>query len=96
MKVIKIIKTFRNGKVEHLSLLNNLFTEKDIVDYVKDWCDKESSGHWYGYSYKWEYVEDIEIINSAIKNELVIIDKKIKSLMTDKKELKKYLKNENT
>jgi hypothetical protein len=93
MKVVKINKSFRNGSKEHfLVLLDEPYSNDDIDYLVEEWCEKEPSGINYGWKYEWWFVEDVELINTILKNKIEIVDSEIETLKTKKCEMEKYLK----
>lgn len=92
MKVIKINKSFRNGVIEHfLVLLNETYSNDDIEYLVEEWCDGDLSGSNYGYSYKWSFVEDSEIIKTVLEKNIKNINLSIENLEEEKWEIEKYL-----
>jgi hypothetical protein len=93
MKVVKIDKGYRGGKVEHfLVLLDEPYSNDDIDYLVEEWCGNDSNGSNYGYTYEWWFVEDEELINTILKDKIKIVDGQIESLKTKKCEMEKYLK----
>jgi hypothetical protein len=93
MKVVKINKSFRNGSKEHfLVLLDEPYSNDDIDYLVEEWCENEPSGINYGWKYEWWFVEDVELINTILKNKIEIVEREIETLKTKKCEMEKYLK----
>jgi len=86
MLVIKIKKSYRNGVIEHILVLSGDDYDDDYIDYyVNEWCENNSAGSVYGYSYEWEIVLDEKIIEKALKNKIKLIDLDINSLKKEKK-----------
>ena len=91
MKVIRINKSFRNGNIEHFLVLTSEITNDDIDYSVETWCESESSGKNYGYTYDWEYIDDKEKIKTVLLNEITIINNRIAMLNSKKCEIEKDL-----
>jgi hypothetical protein len=93
MKVVKINKGYRSGTKEHfLVLLDEPYSNDDIDFLVEEWCESESSGMSYGYTYEWLFVEDNEIINTILKNKIKNTETQIETLKTKKCEMERHLK----
>lgn len=91
MKVVKVIKSYRNGSSEHFLVFAKDMDDESITDNVEYWCDKDPNGHSYGYSYSWEVVEDKKIIQSVIKDKINEIDIEIKNLSDEKLKMEDFL-----
>ena len=93
MKVVKINKSYRNGTKEHfLVLLDEPYSEDDVNYLVEEWCDSDPAGMNYGYTYEWWFVEDEELINTILKDKIMIVEREIEALKTKKCEMERYLK----
>lgn len=90
MKVIKIEKSFRNGVIEHYEVVSDSHTNEYITDIVETWCERESSGQNYGYSWEWDFVDDLSTVKEVIIDKMKIIDNKISDLKSEKLEMEKY------
>ncbi len=90
MKVIKIEKSFRFGNIEHYEVVSDSHTNEYITDIVETWCERESSGQNYGYSWEWTLVDDSELIREVVKEKIKIIDKKISGLRSERLEMENY------
>jgi hypothetical protein len=86
IKMIKIIKKYRNGSKEHfLTLLNEYeYSNIDIDCLVEEWCENDGSGMIYGYTYTWSFVEDIESIKKILIDEIKSTENGIESLIKKK------------
>lgn len=91
MKVVKIRKSYRNGENIKYLVLNDSVKESSIEYLVESWCEKDPSGLNYGYSYKYEIVEDRKTIEMVLSKELEEINLKISKLNNKSKEIKDYL-----
>lgn len=92
MKVIKIIKHFRNGTIEkHLVITDESLTHEDINDTAEQWCESDVSGKVYGYSYEWKFEEDETTIKDVIKRYIFDLISSIETLQRKKDKLIKYL-----
>lgn len=94
MKVVKIYKSYRNASVEGFIITKTIDSKEAIECFVEEWCEREGGGMNYGYSYKWEFVEDKEIINSVIKKEYIKLGDSIKGIDKKRYELWEYLNKE--
>lgn len=77
MKVIEIIKRYRNGEIKHHMVIEHE-DEESINDLVEEWCEREGSGHNYGWSSTWKFVEDAEVKKKVISEDISRIDGAIK------------------
>lgn len=96
MKIIKINKSYRNGKKVHYLVKDDSISEEDIKDAVEEWCDNDTSGSVYGYSYSYSIVEDKEKIKDVLNKELSKIDSNIEyhnSAINELNLKKKKIKN---
>lgn len=91
MKVVKIIKSYRNGSHEHFLVFDKDIDDESITETVENWCEQDPSGHSYGYRYSWEIVEDKTIIQSVIKDKINEIDIKIKALSDRKLKMEEFI-----
>jgi hypothetical protein len=91
MKVIKVNKSFRSGKVEYMLVLLDDMDDDAIEEAVINVCDSDGNGMNYGYSVKWEVVTDPEIIKKAIENEIEKTKSKIDTLNNYKNNLVRNL-----
>jgi hypothetical protein len=92
MRIVKIIKRFRNGFKEHfMPILDNSYSDISIDDLVDEWCDSDPAGDSNGYSYEWTLVEDKTLIGEVIKKEIKIVDDETNYLARKKDILTKEL-----
>ena len=93
MKLVKINKSYRSGTKEHfLVLLDEPYSEDDVNYLVEEWCESDPAGMNYGYTYEWWFVEDEELINTILKDKIMIVEREIEALKTKKCEMESYLK----
>jgi len=59
MKVrwLKVWKTFRGGMNEGYIMCNKSSDEEDFEAYARDWAEKSSGGHNYGWVVHWKEVD---------------------------------------
>lgn len=91
MKVVKINKTFRNGNEEHFLVFEDDMDIEAIDDSVENWCEKEPSGHNYGYSWEWEFIEDKALIRDVITKEINRLYNQIQSLLDRKAKMEEFI-----
>jgi hypothetical protein len=86
MKVIRVVKSYRNGSITFVEIVHG-DTEEELKDAAEDICANDSAGQIYGYSYKWEVVTDLVEITRVVCKRIKEIYERIDSL---EKELKSY------
>lgn len=91
MKIVEIIKSYQNGNKTHYLVLPNEFSDTDIDIAVEEWCQSDSSGQNHGYSYDWNVILSESLIKDVLKNELKLINSKIKKLNTKKLKIEEHL-----
>lgn len=91
MKVIEVFKSYRNGNKTHYLVLPNEFSDTDIDIAAEEWCQSDSNGHNYGYNYDWNIILNESLIKDVLKNELKLINSKIKKLKTEKLKIEEHL-----
>lgn len=93
MKIVKINKSYKNGTKEHFLVLLDEPYSNDVIDcLVEEWCESDSSGMNYGYTYEWWFVEDDKLINTILKDKIKIAEREIETLKTKKCEMERHLK----
>ena len=90
--LLKAKKHYHNGVIEKYLLVNKYekenYTREEILEYiVEEWCEKDTSGHNYGWESDFEWVDDLEKIKEVIEENVNSINKKIKSLNGDIEDL---------
>lgn len=92
MKVIKIHKTFSSGFINHyLVISEGENNESYINELVENWCENDPAGMNNGYSFKWEYVEDLNVIKDVLIKRLAVVTDKIDSLNYEKELLEEEM-----
>lgn len=92
MKVVKISKSITSSVVYGYIILYNDIEDNDYIDeLVENWCDEDLSGHNFGYSWEWEFLENEKEIEKVISNELNNVNYNIKDLEYKKNMLEDYL-----
>jgi len=91
MKVVEIIKSFRNGAIKHYLVIPD--NECDDIDYlVEKWCESDPAGSNYGYEYEWAYVTDVILINKAVEENINKLDYTIVAANKRRAELVDFIK----
>lgn len=91
MKVVKIIKKYRNGSIEHFLLVPDDRSNINIEFDVQEWCESNQSGLIYGYDYDWSIVEDLDLIKKVLKDKMKDLDNQIERAENKRNELIKQL-----
>jgi len=92
MKVVKINKTIRSGVITHYLVFLDDRSDEGINYEVEEWASNDESGSCYGYTIKWEFVEDESEIQKVLVEKLKYIDIKIKKLTEEKEKMTSHLK----
>lgn len=92
MKVVKINKTVRGGIITHHLIFLEDRSNEGINYEVEEWAFNEPSGSNYGYSIKWELVEDESEIQKVLVEKIKNIDTKINRFNEEKVKMQSHLK----
>lgn len=92
MKIIKINKSFRNGDKTHYLVILDERTNEGIEYEVEEWASSDLSGSNYGYTIKWEFVEDELEIQSVLNFKIKLLEDKISRLTDETEKMKLFLK----
>ena len=92
MKIIKIHKMYSSGSKNHFLVITEMENDENYInELVENWCEDDPAGMNNGYSYDWEYVNDLNVIKEEINNRISRIEKNIKSLNYEKELLENEL-----
>ena len=92
MKVVKINKSFRSGDKTHYLVFLDERTNEGIEYEVEEWASSDPSGSSYGYTIKWEFVEDESEIQSVLNFKIKLLEDKISRLTDENEKMKSFLK----
>jgi len=92
MKIVKIKKNTRSSIIEHFLILPpEPFTDNIVDEFVEEWCESDTGGSYYGYSFSWDYVKDDILKKDILEDKIDQIEDNIKSLNLRKSEILNYL-----
>lgn len=89
MKVVEIKKYYNAGVKTHYLLIVD--DEISVLDEVDEWCEKDPCGQSNGYSYEWELVDNIEIIEKVISDRIKRCNEAISFFQNEKNKITDYL-----
>ena len=93
MKVIKVIKHYRNGTVEDYLILDDwqYSTPEEEKSWIEEWAEQNVAGQNYGYRVEYDDETEPIVIGEVLRKELDLIDNKIENLHTTRNKIREFL-----